>query len=97
MSNEKSRAYQQSELAIQFEAKDVHLVMSPVENTGTVEVWLDGNLIQENIAGVDVTNGKVTINEDRLYTLVNLPGPEAHTLVLKFPEGGVEVFAFTFG
>ena len=62
-----------------------------------VRVYIDGNLISNDQSGIDVINGIMTINSDRLYDLVNLDKIENHTLKLEFQDEGVEVFAFTFG
>ncbi len=49
-------------------------------------------------AGADVQDGIVTIDTDRLYTLVTLPGGTGnHVLTLQFDQPGLQAFAFTFG
>lgn len=85
-------------LSLRFQGKKVFLVMAPetAGAQGTVTVWLDGQPIEASVAGKDVTNGAVTVDEDRLYELVNFGNtPEEHTLELRF-ESGVTVYAFTF-
>lgn len=89
----------EGELTLNFESKNVFLVMRPVEE-GTearVQVLLDGQIAGDGVAGADVTDGFVTVDIDRLYTLIELDTPGAHTLKLRFPDGNVEAFAFTFG
>ncbi|MBI4084535.1 MAG: hypothetical protein HY431_01375, partial [Candidatus Levybacteria bacterium] len=55
-------------------------------------------LISSKQAGIDVVNGIVTIDSDRLYELVDLKGEaENHILKLEFLTPGTEVYAFTFG
>lgn len=83
-----------SNLLLNFEAKEVYLVMRPVRGSAKLKVYLD-DLIQ-NFGG-DNINGIVTVDSDRLYKLINLPEPGKHNLRLEFEEGGIEVFAFTFG
>jgi len=85
---EKAVAGVGSTLTFQFEAKNVFLVMNPVDNQMPVpvEVYMDGELI--NI---------LTIDKDRLYDLVKNEVMGEHRLELRFLEGGSEVYAFTFG
>lgn len=82
-----------------FTADKVYLVMRP-EKSGTkktVKVYLDNKIPDSNSAGSDVKSGIVTIDSDRLYTLVNLKGNTSkHKLRLEFDEG-ISVYAFTFG
>lgn len=88
-----------AELAFQFEAEEVFLVMRPIQE-GTnpeVQVVLDNTPISVDVAGEDVQNGTVVLNKDRLYKLIRLPTPQEKRLLLRFPEGGVELYAFTFG
>ncbi|PIQ79081.1 hypothetical protein COV81_03295 [Candidatus Peregrinibacteria bacterium CG11_big_fil_rev_8_21_14_0_20_41_10] len=77
-----------SSLSIKFAAKNVFLVMRPASpNTTTkAEVYLDGKLTDT-----------INIDSDRLYQLVELAEPGEHLLEIKYPEGGTEVYAFTFG
>jgi hypothetical protein len=63
-----------------------------------VKVFLDGKLVNDSNAGSDVQEGIVTINNDRLYNLIDLKGNAGnHILKLEFENSGIEVFAFTFG
>ncbi len=86
-------------LEYNFLAKKVFLVMRP-EKEGSplfVKVYIDGKLADNTNSGEDVREGIVTIDSDRLYTLVNLKdGSANHILRLEFSEG-IDVFAFTFG
>jgi thiol-disulfide isomerase/thioredoxin len=82
---------------VQFQAKDVYLVLS---STGgrprPVQVLLDGRPISARQAGADVHGGVVTVRGQRLYTLVSLPHDQRHQLSLRFAPG-VSGYAFTFG
>jgi thiol-disulfide isomerase/thioredoxin len=75
-------------LTYRFNAKDVYLVMRPTlaNVTARVRVLLDGKLQKE-----------ITIDTDKLYTLIELPKAGAHTLKLEFLDDNVDLFAFTFG
>ena len=75
-----------SKLQLNFESKQVFLVMNPKEGSSTVRVLLDG-----------VEVGVVTVDSDQLYTLVELEEPGRHILQLEFEDNNVEVYAFTFG
>ncbi len=84
-------------LEVDFEAKNVYLVLSP-SRTGpsTVQVLLDGRPIPGADAGSDVHDGVVTVTHQRLYSLVSLPDDQQHHLTLRFAPG-VTGYAFTFG
>lgn len=94
--SERAIASPGSALQLQSKAKKVFLVMGSATPGARVEVWLDGQPIMVDQAGKDVKNGVVTVKEERLYELVNLPKVGTHTLELLFPEGQVAVYAFTF-
>ncbi len=96
--SENSVSGQNAILEYNFFAQKVFLVLRPpVSGVGLVKVFLDGKLIDNLNAGTDVENGIVTINEDRLYNLVNLSNPQNHLLRLEFLTPGTQAFAFTFG
>lgn len=98
VSDEHSTSTPNSILEYNFNASKVFLVMrSNNETPKEIKVYIDGKLISENQSGIDINNGVITVNSDRLYDLVNLDEIENHTLRLEFQDEGVEVFAFTFG
>lgn len=72
--------------------------MRPFEDDliGKVQLYLDGKLVDE-FAGEDVKDGIVTVDKSRLYKLIMLDQPGRHVVELKFLDGNVEVYAFTFG
>jgi hypothetical protein len=87
-------------LEYRFHATKVFLVLRPGISGGSksVTVFLDGKLIDASNAGTDIMDGKITVNADRLYNLVDLMGNAGdHLLLLRFDTPGVEAFAFTFG
>ncbi len=73
-------------LTLSFDAMSVYLVMRPSDQSTEVEVYLDGQF-EKN----------VKVGSDTLYTLIKLDKPGKHELKLIFPEGNIELFAFTFG
>jgi cytochrome c biogenesis protein CcdA/thiol-disulfide isomerase/thioredoxin len=82
---------------VEFQAKNVYLVLSSTGNVPRqVQVLLDGHPIPAADAGADVHNGLVTVQGQRLYTLVSLPHNGRHRLSLRFAPG-VTGYAFTFG
>jgi cytochrome c biogenesis protein CcdA/thiol-disulfide isomerase/thioredoxin len=82
---------------LQFEAKNVYLVLSSAgESPRQVQVLLDGKPISARDSGADVHHGAVTVTGQRLYSLVSLPGDQEHRLSLRFAPG-VSGYAFTFG
>jgi cytochrome c biogenesis protein CcdA/thiol-disulfide isomerase/thioredoxin len=82
---------------MEFEAKNVYLVLSSEgEKPRQVQVLLDGKPIPNKLAGADVHNGVLTVHNERLYSLVSLPGDAQHRLSLRFAPG-VTGYAFTFG
>ncbi len=76
-----------STLHLNFDAKKVFLVARPVNGSVTMKV----------VMGEGIPSQTITVDSDSLYQLVDLPESGRHTLIIEFPEGNVEVFAFTFG
>lgn len=85
-SEEYAQSDTSSELILNFSAKDVFLVMSPVSKAATVEIYLD-----------DTFQKKITIDQNKLYELLKLNQSGRHILKLKFPDEKIKLFAFTFG
>ncbi|HEX5470041.1 MAG TPA: cytochrome c biogenesis protein DipZ [Gaiellaceae bacterium] len=81
--NERAVAGDDARLRLSYHARNVYLVLG---GRGTVQVRVDGKQVKT-----------VAVTGDRLYTLVERPGPAAdHTLDLSFSPG-TEAYAFTFG
>ena len=84
-------------LELDFGARRVYLVLgSRGRVPRTVHVLLDGRPIAARLAGSDVQAGRVIVERQRLYELVDLPRAERHRLTLNLDEG-VSGYAFTFG
>lgn len=81
-------------LSMNFEAKEVFLVMRSKGNPAKIKVFLDGKM---QYFGADNKNGIVTVDSDTLYKLINLPSPASHRLRLEFEDNNAELYAFTFG
>jgi len=83
-----------STLSLNFDSKEVFLVMRTKGTPAKVKVYLD-NKMQD--FGQDNKNGVVTVDKDTLYKLINLSSPGRHILRLEFEDNNAELFAFTFG
>ncbi len=81
-------------LSLNFDAKEVFLVMRAKGSSAKVKVYLDDKM---QYFGADNKNGKVIVNADRLYKLINLSSPGKHILKLEFEDNNAELYAFTFG
>lgn len=82
-----------------FTASKVFIILRPgLTKQPTVKVYLDGKTIDPSVAGNDVKNGIITIDNDRLYNVIDLKGKtESHILKLEFQTPGIQAFTFTFG
>jgi cytochrome c biogenesis protein CcdA/thiol-disulfide isomerase/thioredoxin len=97
ISSQPATAIANAGVDVEFEAKNVYLVLSSAGGTPRpVQVLLDGKPISARAAGTDVHGSVVTVRGQRLYTLVSLPRDERHRLSLRFAPG-VSGYAFTFG
>jgi thiol-disulfide isomerase/thioredoxin len=87
-------------LAFRFRARDLNLVMGPVERGAKVQFWarLDGQP-PVDAAGADLeADGHGTVGDQRLYQLVRQPQPVVERLFeIEFESPGVQALAFTFG
>jgi thiol-disulfide isomerase/thioredoxin len=74
-----------SRLKLKFTARRVFLVLGSPDRARSLDVVLDGKPYKH-----------LMIQQQKLYTLVNLPRSGTHELELR-PESGVRGYAFTFG
>jgi cytochrome c biogenesis protein CcdA/thiol-disulfide isomerase/thioredoxin len=93
-SQEYSNPQKGSKLYLNFESKEVFLVMRPKQDIAKVKVYLDDKV---QYLGEDNINGVVTVDKDRLYKLIKLNVVGKHILRLEFEDNNAEVYAFTFG
>jgi len=94
---EKATARAGSSLTLVSQAKKVFLVMRSDTPDAKVKVYVDNQPIPVQISNEDVKDGIITINEDRLYKVLQLNQTEQHRLRFEFQTDGIEVYAFTFG
>jgi len=87
-------------VAFQFEARDVNLVMGPVERGATISfrVYLDGRP-PEAAHGTDVdASGAGALTKQGTYQLIRQPGLiSERRFEIEFLEAGAEAYCFTFG
>ena len=67
-----------------------------IGGTLTGRVLIDGKPIADADAGDDVSGGRLTVSQQRLYRLVALPKVEDRTLTIQLAPG-TTAYAFTFG
>lgn len=80
-------------LLLGFHARNVYLVVEPVEENGNIIVRLDGKRV---LATKDIKDGILVPDKSRLYELISLPESGPHILNLQI-NGRLRLFAFTFG
>jgi cytochrome c biogenesis protein CcdA/thiol-disulfide isomerase/thioredoxin len=97
LDSESAHAEKNAALEFRFQAEKVFLVISPKIRGDQIAVFIDGKQVPDNMAGADLKNGVVTLDEERLYHLISLSQSEEHTLRLEFKNNGIAVYAFTFG
>jgi cytochrome c biogenesis protein CcdA/thiol-disulfide isomerase/thioredoxin len=88
ITNEYAQAVSNATMNYNFKASKVYIILRPGSvNPGKVKVFLDGN-----------ADGEITVNTDRLYTVVDLGDKtESHIIKLEFETAGIQAFTFTFG
>lgn len=83
-----------AKLYLNFDAKEVFLVMRSKNGQANIKVFLDS---KQQFFGADNKNGTVTVTKDMLYKLIMLSSPGQHELRLEFEDSNAELYAFTFG
>lgn len=97
LSGERAVPFAGAKLLLNFEAKNVFLVVRPhAEDRGSIKLLLDNEALFKG-AGEDVMGGIVNVEGDRLYSLIELSDTGVHTLELEFLDDDLELYAFTFG
>jgi hypothetical protein len=86
-----------SRMHLSYMGADLNLVLHPpiTGETGLLRVLIDGEPVGA-IAGTDVTDGAVSIDSPRMYSLIQNDEVEQHTLTLETESDGLAAFAFTF-
>ena len=81
-------------ILVSYIAKEVNIV---TDGTATLEIYIDGELVQDDIAGSDVMNSTVQTNEPDLYNIISSDTSEKHVLEIRVDGDDFEIFTFTFG
>ena len=99
ITDEYSESSKNAVIDLSFKAKEVFLVMRPkdLKKPGEAIILIDGKPILASEAGVDVNNGIVNIDQDRLYKLVKFGEQKPSRVTIQFNDAEIQVFAFTFG
>jgi thiol-disulfide isomerase/thioredoxin len=87
-------------IALQFRARDVHLVMGPQKRGASIpfQVLLDGQAPDAARGGDIDEAGNGTLADQRLYQLIRQSGPvEERLFEIEFADAGAEAYCFTFG
>jgi thiol-disulfide isomerase/thioredoxin len=97
ISSDAATAVSEGEIHARVTARKVFLVLGTSDRRPRrVDVLLDGKPVPGRLAGEDVSRGRLTVTEQRLYRLVSLPAVEDRRVTLKLTPG-VSAYAFTFG
>ncbi|MBN2658608.1 MAG: redoxin domain-containing protein [Spirochaetales bacterium] len=80
-------------LELLYDAKDVFLVIEPVDENVILTVTVDGEISTDT---VDLIEGKITVSDSRHYHLVRMDRETKHILRIEI-DGKARLFAFTFG
>jgi thiol-disulfide isomerase/thioredoxin len=84
-------------IVFQYSAKNMYIVASSASGV-KVKVLLDGKPIDPSVAGADVAaDGTMTIQADRLYSIVQGASYGQHTIELEVEGPGLDAYTFTFG
>lgn len=86
-------------IAFRFHARDVNLVMGPVERERSVRfrVFLDGDPAV-GARGVDAPVDQSVVRDQRTYQLIRQAGPiEERLFEIEFLDPDIEAYCFTFG
>ena len=90
-------------ILLDYSAKSVNMVVgvnSSYKNQSHVTVYEDNSLISDDSKGIDIrNNSKLTIDEPRLYNIVNHPSYSSgnHSLLVDIKGKGFQAYVFTFG
>jgi len=98
ISNEYSTSGVNATINYNFKAGKVFIVLHQGSTAGKIKVYLDGKVVGPAQSGTDVKNGIITVDSNRLYSVIDLKGKtENHILKLEFQTSGIQVYTFTFG
>jgi cytochrome c biogenesis protein CcdA/thiol-disulfide isomerase/thioredoxin len=82
-------------IIFRYRAKDVFMVAGSPAGAD-VEILQDGKPVM-SASGGDVRDGRIRVQDERLYKLIRNPEGEEHVLEIRVKSGTLEAFTFTFG
>ncbi len=89
---------EEGRIVVRYSATEVNLVLAPQQGEAVeIEVSQDGHPLPDASAGKDVRQGRLLVDEPRMYSIVRNPGHGEHTLELASHSAGPEAYALTFG
>lgn len=87
----------------QYDAQHVYFVASADQNLPAGQAGVSITVLRDGVPlttdrGTDVdVNGNATINQSRLYDLIDQPSMSSHTLEIIVHNPGLQAYTFTFG
>lgn len=94
--SESITAQSASKIRFKIGSKEAYVVASAPQG-GTIDIMLNGKPISAEIAGQDVSSGRVQVGESKLYRLVSLPAFQSSYELELSVSAGVSLNVFTFG
>ena len=85
-----------AKVIFRYQASDVFFV-AEAKKGARLKVLLDGKQVSTSMAGSDVNNGIIDVNDSRLYKVIETSEYGEHTLELIIEDGAVDMYTFTFG
>jgi thiol-disulfide isomerase/thioredoxin len=98
-----------AKIIFKYNAAKVNFVANGASAGSNIQIMQDGVVVPTTAAGSDVHNGKATIQESRLYNIIDNHDPHCtagaacqdvageHTLEILINSPGLQAFTFTFG
>ncbi len=81
-------------IKLPYHAKEVNIVTA---KEAEITILIDGMPLTSEYEGIDVTSGKITVTEPRLYNIISSEEAGTHLLELIISNPGFEIYTFTFG
>ena len=81
-------------IKLPYHAKEVNIVTA---KEAEITILIDGMPLTSEYEGNDVTSGKITVTEPRLYNIISSEEAGTHLLELIISNPGFEIYTFTFG
>ena len=81
-------------IKLPYHAKEVNIVTA---KEAEITILIDGMPLTSEYEGNDVTSGKITVIEPRLYNIISSKEAGTHLLELIISNPGFEIYTFTFG